>query len=260
MITTQTARLAAALLSLSLIACQSAWAKPGAAGGACGIPAQADSYVFAVNWQPAFCESKPDKPECRIDDPKIYQATHFTLHGLWPTKASCGTDYGYCGPVKAQPRDFCAYPKVALSPKVRDALAVVMPSVNSGSCLERHEWHKHGSCQNGSADQYYGQAIALLQQFNDSGISQFMGGHIGKQVSLAEFRAALDAGLGTGASQHAKINCKNGLLTEVYLNLPAELKPGAKLKDLLAQGPTATANNSCKKGFRIDPIGQSPVR
>jgi ribonuclease T2 len=229
---------------------------PGPAGAACGVPAQADGYVFAVSWQPAFCESQPSQPECNINDPNAYQATHFTLHGLWPNKTGCGRNYSYCGPVKTPPANFCAYPHVALSPEVRNKLAVVMPSVGAGSCLERHEWHKHGTCQNGTADQYYGQAAALVQQFNDSGIAKFMGGRIGRQVSLAEFRAALDAGLGEGASKRTKIGCKDGLLVDVYLSLPAELKPGASLKDLLAQGPRAPADYSCKNGFRVDAIGQ----
>ncbi len=230
--------------------------KAGASGEACGIPAQADSYVFAVSWQPAFCETKPNKPECRIDDPKAYQATHFTLHGLWPNKTGCGKNYGYCGTVKYQPANFCDYPKVTLSPEVREKLAVVMPGVGSGSCLERHEWYKHGSCQNRTADQYYGLATALVRQFNDSGISKFMSEHIGKQASLEDFRAALDSGLGVGASTRAKLGCKDGTLVDIYLNLPAELSPGANLKDLIAQGPLAPADNSCKNGFRIDPIGQ----
>jgi len=226
-------------------------------GAACGVPDQADGYVFAVSWQPAFCESKPDKKECQISDGKVYQATHFTLHGLWPNKTSCGINYGYCGTVKQKPTDFCDYPSVTLSPEVRDKLAVVMPSIGSGSCLERHEWHKHGTCQDGSADQYYAEATELVHQFNDSGISQFISERIGQQVSLEEFRAAFDADLGPNASKRAKIGCdQNGLLVDIYLNLPAVLKPGASLKELLAQASEAPADNSCKNGFRVDQIGQ----
>ncbi|MFM8330946.1 MAG: ribonuclease T2 family protein, partial [Candidatus Methylumidiphilus sp.] len=228
----------------------------GAAGAACSLGGQADSYVFAVSWQPAFCESKPDKPECSIDDPKVYQATHFTLHGLWPNKTACGTNYGYCGAVKDKPAEFCGYPAVELSPEVRSQLAIVMPSVASGSCLERHEWHKHGTCQSGTPDQYYALATRLVREFNDSGAAAFMAEHIGQQVSLEDFRAALDQGLGAGASRHAKLGCKDGLLVDIYINLPAELKPDASLKDLLAQSPDAPADKTCASGFRVDPIGQ----
>jgi hypothetical protein len=43
---------------------------------------------------------------------------------------------------------------------------------------------------------------------------------------------------------------------DVYINLPAGLKPGASLKELIAQGAEAPADNSCKNGFRVDAIGQ----
>jgi ribonuclease T2 len=231
--------------------------KAPAPGAACSIAAQADGYVFAVSWQPAFCESKPDKPECSITDAKAYQATHFTLHGLWPNKTSCGTNYGYCAEVKTKPANFCDYPPVSLSPEVKTKLAEVMPSVSSNSCLERHEWHKHGTCQSSTANEYYERATALVRQFNDSGISQFISSRIGQTVSLEEFRTAMDADLGAGASKRAKIGCsKDGLLVDIYINLPAELKPDASLKELIAQAPEASADNSCKNGFRVDAIGQ----
>ena len=242
--------------SASLANAASAAKTGGAAGAACGLSGQADSYVFAVSWQPAFCESKPDKPECSITDPKVYQATHFTLHGLLANKNACGTNYGFCGEVKVKPAEFCAYPAVGLSPEVRSQLAVVMPSVGSGSCLERHEWHKHGTCQSGTPDQYYALATRLVHEFNDSGVAKFMAGRIGQQVSLQEFRDTLDQSLGKGASQRAKLGCKDGLLVDIYMNLPAELKPDSSLKDLLAQSAPAPADNTCNSGFRVDPIGQ----
>ena len=41
-------------------------------------------YVFALSWQPAFCETKSSKPECQAQTAGGFDATHFTLHGLWP--------------------------------------------------------------------------------------------------------------------------------------------------------------------------------
>src|ERR1700727_84876 len=41
-------------------------------------------YVLSVSWQPAFCETKRDKTECATQSPERFDATHFTLHGLWP--------------------------------------------------------------------------------------------------------------------------------------------------------------------------------
>jgi ribonuclease T2 len=40
--------------------------------------------VLSVSWQPAFCETKRNKPECATESPDRFDATHFTLHGLWP--------------------------------------------------------------------------------------------------------------------------------------------------------------------------------
>jgi ribonuclease T2 len=83
-----------------------------------------------------------------------------------------------------------------------------------------------------------------------------MKNHINQQVSLEEFRAVLDSSLGNGASSHAKLGCKDGLLVDIYINLPAEIKPDANLKELISKAPPAPADKSCQKGFRIDHIGQ----
>lgn len=227
----------------------------------CEVANQADSYVFAVSWNPAFCANKPNLTECKIKDPAAYQASNFTLHGLWPDKTSCGIDYGFCGAVKTAPKDFCTYPPVpGLEGAVREELAIVMPSVAANSCLDRHEWYKHGTCQILNADQYYAEAIELTQQFNKSGMGAFMSAHVGQTVKLDEFLTAMDNNLGPGASKHAKLGCnKKGMLVDVYLNLPAQLKnadTALDLKALLAQAPEAKADKSCSGGFKVQPIGQ----
>ncbi len=110
----------------------------------CRTPGLEDSYVLALSWQPAFCETHRNKPECRIDDDEAYQARNFTLHGLWPNKKECGTNYGFCGEVRSRRGDFCDYPRLELFTEVRADLEQVMPSAAEGSCLQRHEWFKHG--------------------------------------------------------------------------------------------------------------------
>ena len=52
-------------------------------------------FVLAISWQPAFCETRPSKPECQSQTKDRFDATHFTLHGLWPQprrRAYCGVD------------------------------------------------------------------------------------------------------------------------------------------------------------------------
>ncbi len=41
-------------------------------------------YTLAVSWQPAFCEARTRTPECRSQTPGRFDASHFSLHGLWP--------------------------------------------------------------------------------------------------------------------------------------------------------------------------------
>jgi len=221
----------------------------------CGVAGQADSFVLALSWQPAFCETKPDKPECAITNPQVYQARHFTLHGLWPNKRTCGIQYGFCGDVKTQKRDFCDYPQLSLNAASRTALAEVMPSVTAGSCLERHEWHKHGTCQTGSIDDYFDLAVDLIRQFNDSGMAYFMNRRIGQEVRTADFLERAAAVLGSSVRDRIKMTCQQGMLVEIQLNLNANISRGADLEKLIVDAPVQGQSN-CGERFRVDPIGQ----
>jgi len=214
-----------------------------------------DSYVLALSWQPAFCESHRDKPECRVEDKKSYQARNFTLHGLWPNKESCGTNYGYCGEVKNKPGDFCDYPMLPLYTETRQDLEQVMPSARAGSCLQRHEWFKHGTCQtNWSIDEYFEVAIDLARQFNESGIAYFISRNIDKNVTEAAFISKVDCAHGVGAHQHIELKCQAGNLVDVYINLPGTISLGASLGELMQQGESRFKSN-CGGSFSIDPMG-----
>ena len=214
-----------------------------------------ENYKLALSWQPAFCETHQDKPECRIDDVAAYQARNFVLHGLWPNKKACGIDYGYCGEIGSKPSSFCQYPELDLAVAVREELAQVMPSVRAGSCLQRHEWYKHGTCQTKwSMDEYFDQSSDLTRQFNESGVGYFMSRHIGKTVNQENFLRKVDCALGEGASQRLQLKCKNGQLVDVYINLPADLGPDENLGDLMRRAAAGFSSN-CGEKFTIDPIG-----
>ncbi len=227
----------------------------GGGGSSCSTAGQGDSYVLALSWQPAFCETKPDKKECNISDPKVYQAKHFTLHGLWPNKKSCGTQYGFCGDVKGKKDEFCDYPAVQLDNDSRTSLAEVMPSVTAGSCLERHEWHKHGTCAQWSMEDYFDLAADLTRQFNDAGMAYFMNRRIGQQVRTEDFITRVAAVLGPAAKDRIKLSCSQGMLVEIQLNLSAELVPGIDLEKLLQNAP-AQGKSNCGETFLVDAIGQ----
>lgn len=227
----------------------------GGGNNSCNVAGQEDSYVLALSWQPAFCETKPQKPECKITDPNVYQAKHFTLHGLWPNKQKCGISYGFCGEIKGKKDNFCDYPAVQLDSASQASLAEVMPSVTASSCLERHEWHKHGTCQAKAMEEFFDLSVDLTRQFNDSGMAYFMNRKIGQQVRTEDFLNRVAAVLGSATRERIKLNCDRGMLVEIQLSLVADLTPGADLEKLIMNAP-AQSNSDCGETFRVDAIGQ----
>lgn len=228
--------------------------RPDNANTSCRTPGLADSYVLALSWQPAFCETRPQKPECSVRDPQSFQANHFTLHGLWPNKHSCGTSYGMCDRAVARRSAFCDYPALALSPTTREQLEVRMPSAKHGSCLQRHEWYKHGTCQTTmDVDAYYQISIRLTDQFNDSGVAAFMASHIGREVRTADFLAIFDQAYGENGHRALTLKCQRNQLVDVYVHLKHPVTTSARLSDLIAhQGRQLT--NRCGESFFVDAI------
>jgi len=229
-----------------------------ASTGSCNVAGKEDSYVFAVSWQPAFCEGHPDKPECKVKDPDSYQAKNFTLHGLWPNKNSCGTKYGFCGKYKKGVRPFCNYDKVPMSAETLDDLGKVMPSASYGSCLQRHEWYKHGTCQiEWNADGYYENAMQLLADFNGDnidGVSAFMVENLGKQVSISDLSERIDQQFGADAHKRMQYTCtSDNKLVDVYISLPAKLGDNIPLTSLIQQAPEKY-RNKCGDSFVVDRI------
>ena len=130
-----------------------------------------------------------------------------------------------------------------------------MPSVASGSCLDRHEWNKHGSCQSRSADEYYGEAMNLVRQFNDSGIAAFIASNVGGEVQLDDFLKKIDESLGAGAHERMKLGCdKEHNLVDIYINLPKDLPADASLQGLISQGAPGYSSGGCGPTFHVDKI------
>ncbi len=221
-----------------------------------------ESYLLAVSWQPAFCETSQgqSKPECSITDPNVYQANNFTLHGLWPNKLSqCGKNYAYCGSVCKRPGgSMCNYPEVELSAGVRQNVAGVMPSVDAGSCLQRHEWWKHGTCSGMEADSYYRLATALTRQFNEAGPAALMANNIGGTVQVEEFLRVVDSAFGAQSRNLVGLNCKGGNLTEIQLKLPKDVSATETLAELFQRTDKSGSRPSgnCQGSFKVDRIGQ----
>ncbi|AXN34715.1 ribonuclease T2 family protein (plasmid) [Vibrio coralliilyticus] len=244
----------------------------------CRTPGMATSYVFAVSWQPGFCQTVPQydpkqKPECEVRDDSVGFARHFVIHGLWPNHPKCDGQgqrpwYGYCGEVKGKPAKnpnaptFCDYPPIELSEDVRRQLGQAMPSAKYGSCLQRHEWHNHGTCQTvWSPDGYYHQSMRLLDQINTSSFAHFVRTHIGQEVAVVDLRAAWQAAFGQDTDQQIRLQCRphaqRSYLTELQIALPLEVERETDLAALLqmvTQGQFE--QGKCGKKVYIDPIGR----
>jgi ribonuclease T2 len=219
----------------------------------CSTAGLQDSFKLALSWQPAFCESHRGKKECAANFPATFQsAGNFTLHGLWPNREACGINYGNCEHRRTQ-SEFCDYPAPGINAQVASQLSQVMPG--TASCLERHEWFKHGTCQKEwDPSQYFEEAIDLVRQFNDSGINKFMAANMGKQVLVEDFLAQVDTALGADARQRLQLTCAGGKLTDVFISLPAHFEPGSSLSELIRTAPQ-DFRSKCSGRFLIDPVG-----
>lgn len=225
------------------------------AGGGTSNPEIGREYVLAVSWQPAFCEGHTDKPECASQSDDRFDATHFTLHGLWPQPRSavyCGVDAG----IEAldRPGSWHRLPPVELATETRAALDEVMPGTQSA--LDRHEWIKHGTCYGPSQEEYFAESLFLLSQLNDSAVRAVFAGRIGGVLSADQLAQAFDASFGTGAGERVTMDCaadgSRELVVELRLNLAGEITATSRMADLLAAAPVAQAD--CPLGL-IDPVG-----
>jgi ribonuclease T2 len=215
-------------------------------------------YVLALSWQPAFCETKPSKTECRAQTADGYDATHFSLHGLWPQP----NGNFYCGVnrvdrVNDKPGRWQELPPVKLDPKTRAELDQVMPG--TASQLERHEWIKHGTCSGKSQQDYFAAAIGLIEAVNGSAVRDLFAGHIGKELTAEQIRAAFDKAFGEGTGERVRVSCFKDrdsgkrLIGEVTLGLAGPIGTDSSLSKLmLASAPTRDAG--CPRGV-VDAAG-----
>ncbi len=107
--------------------------------------------VLAISWQPSFCETHQDKDECESQTENRFDASNFTLHGLFPKELYCNVS----NRVKELDSDgkWSQLPPITLSDGLFDALKTKMPGVASD--LHLHEWYKHGTCYSESPIIYF---------------------------------------------------------------------------------------------------------
>ncbi len=220
-------------------------------------PGERPAYVLAISWQPAFCEVKPDKVECKTETQERFDATHFTLHGLWPQPRS----NTYCNvppelTLDDKNGDWGKLPAPNLGETTREKLAQVMPCTQSN--LERHEWIKHGTCfHSDSADEYFSKAIALMDQLNSSKAQELFASHVGAEIESKAIRDAFDESFGDGAGDRVRVACKRdggrNLIVEITVGLVGEIGDAPSLPQLIAASePT---DPGCPRGV-VDAVGR----
>jgi ribonuclease T2 len=208
----------------------------GRSGSTAASTGDSRKYLLAISWQPAFCETKPDKAECRTETSERFGADHFTLHGLWPQPEN----NAYCG-VSTRDRavderhDWSALPEPDIAPATRKELNVAMPGTASN--LQRHEWTRHGTCFGANADTYFRTALGLLDQINRSKLREFMAGHIGDTVAAYQLKAEFERSFGPGAGAALSVRCSgNGqrrMVSEIRISLKGTLSETAPLSRVL---------------------------
>ena len=210
------------------------------------------SYLLAASWQPGFCETQPDRVECRNQHRDRFDASNFALHGLWPQPRS----KEYCGvsrrDIETDQTSWRRLPDLQLSPATRRELEKVMPG--TASYLERHEWVVHGTCYEESAESYYSEALALMRQLNASSLRDFLVDNLGRAVTPDQIRAAADKAFGRGAGNRISIECKNEqdgnrvVLTELQIALYGAIDETSDLGDLIrAARPIGSNAGQCPR-------------
>jgi ribonuclease T2 len=220
-----------------------------------------DYYILALSWQPAFCETKQYKPECASQNNGRFDATNFVLHGLWPNQNDDPAHtFAYCGQSNDiintdKDSDWCELPDLPLSAAVESDLNIFMPGAES--CLDHHEWYKHGTCAGMSADTYFALSNGLVSSFAQTAFNQYVASQIGNEVSRNDLLNRFEDEFGAGSDDYLSLRCNevNGtsLLSEIRLALKQDL---AELDDFSEMFPeqSVSPQGNCPTQFVIDSV------
>lgn len=217
---------------------------------------EAESYILALSWQPAFCERKPNKPECRSQHARRYDANNFSLHGLWPQPR----ENLYCN-VEKQTVELDKrgrwndLPKLEIQESTRKKLAQVMPGYRSN--LHRHEWVKHGTCMTNDPQRYYEVSIDMLNFINTSALRDLFANNIGREITATQIVKAMEVSFGKGAGNRIAISCKRDgkrtLISEVRISYGSILShTTSSIEEMNRLAPKLPIG--CKRGM-VDPVG-----
>jgi ribonuclease T2 len=214
------------------------------------------THVLALGWEPAFCLEHKDKAECAVETAGSFDASHLSLHGLWPQprgKAYCNV----AGDLRAADRnhDWASLPEPDLTDATKKRLAAVMPGFQSK--LERHEWIVHGTCYGATADSYFNRAANLAEQVNASAVRDLFAQNVGRPVSADAVRAAFDQAFGPGAGGRVTVSCQGRgaqrAIGELVIALAGDVAGSAPIGDLIHAA--APVREGCPSGMVVQPGG-----
>lgn len=221
------------------------------------VAGQFDSYVFALEWTAAFCEGKPGLPECANRNPDRVDAKNLALHGLWPDKiGDTSHAYGYCGiddAIRALDRadTWCRMPAPGISDEVMSRLKPLMPG--TASCLENHEWYKHGSCSGLTPDEYFSRASELVSFVAGTNFGRYLSSRSGQTVTAEALLTAFERDFGAGSRNRVSLTCTKArgsdMLLDVRLHLAHPLRPATELGKMLLP---VDGRGNCPASFRLD--------
>ncbi len=210
-------------------------------------------YIFAISWQPGFCETRPNRKECAGQTVERHDATHFSLHGLWPMKKS------YCSvsaDIKARDRkgDWLDLPQLAMAEETAAKLMVAMPGTQSG--LDRHQWLRSGTCHGGTAQDYFSVQLRLLEEINGSAVRALFAARLGQDVTESEVKQAFDESFGKGAGDRVRMRCEKAgarsVVTGLTIGLSGDVSAMSGLSTLILAA--ADTDFKCANGI-VDTAG-----
>ncbi len=198
-----------------------------------------DHYVLALTWHPGFCQTTShSRKECRDAEVQEAERQGFVLHGLWPSLPRRFADDGITprrwrkeGCFLEQPRangSFCrAHAPFAFAEPFAAELDDAMPG--RASCLDRYQYAKHAACLALPAEDYFAEAVDLMERVNASAFVDFMMINRGGEVERSALTRAFEAGFGKGTGNAMSLKCKGygkRTLTEVRIGIDAKRLEG----------------------------------
>ncbi|AOK56858.1 ribonuclease [Burkholderia stagnalis] len=197
-----------------------------------------DYLLLASSWEPGFCATH-STPECD-NLAGTYAATSLSLHGLWPNNYDSNQPF-FCGvPQRDIDLDnshaWCSMDAYPISSATRNTLSTYMPGV--ASCLDKHEWFKHGTCANAaSPDAYWNQASGMISRLGNTSFNAFLQANAGRTVTRNQLLSAFEGAFGSNTRGAVSLKCTkaNGVsyFTEAWIavktNAAAQFPSAASL-------------------------------